>query len=87
MEYIANINACFPEEVIRYLTPGYAENLLAQVEEFTPKVPPVFMEEKGSDICTEFMLQTTGPAIEEQVPEETKEPVNNSKRRTKGKKI
>lgn len=38
MEYISIINNCFPEEIVRYYSPGYPETLLEKVEQYSPKV-------------------------------------------------
>ena len=35
-EHINNINACFPEEIVRYYTPGYSEQLLQRVDTYKP---------------------------------------------------
>ncbi|CAM9784278.1 sperm-associated antigen 6 [Lethenteron reissneri] len=35
-EYINTINACYPEEVVRYYSPGYTEALLERVESYEP---------------------------------------------------
>lgn len=35
-EYINTINNCFPEEIVRYYSPGYSEALLERVEKFVP---------------------------------------------------
>merc|ERR1712134_68246 len=35
-EHIQAINACFPEEIVRYYSPGYSEALLQRVESFKP---------------------------------------------------
>ena len=37
-EYINVINTCFPEEIVRYYSPGYSETLLDRVENFQPVV-------------------------------------------------
>ena len=37
-ESIAAINACFPEEIVKYYSPGYSETLLQRVESFQPTV-------------------------------------------------
>ncbi|KPJ14295.1 Sperm-associated antigen 6 [Papilio machaon] len=37
-EYINIINSCFPEEIVRYYSPGYSETLLDRVEAYTPQV-------------------------------------------------
>lgn len=35
-EYISTINNCFPEEIVRYYSPGYSEALLERVEKYIP---------------------------------------------------
>ncbi|XP_025002950.1 sperm-associated antigen 6 isoform X1 [Gallus gallus] len=35
-EYINTINNCYPEEVVRYYSPGYSEMLLERVENYQP---------------------------------------------------
>ncbi|XP_008305657.1 sperm-associated antigen 6 isoform X2 [Cynoglossus semilaevis] len=35
-EYINTINSCFPEEIVRYYSPGYSEVLLERLEKFEP---------------------------------------------------
>ncbi|XP_053714631.1 sperm-associated antigen 6-like [Synchiropus splendidus] len=35
-EHINSINSCFPEEIVRYYSPGYSEALLARLENFQP---------------------------------------------------
>jgi len=35
-EHINAINGCFPEEIVRYYSPGYSEALLQRVESFKP---------------------------------------------------
>ncbi|XP_021242727.1 sperm-associated antigen 6 isoform X1 [Numida meleagris] len=35
-EYINTINNCFPEEIVRYYSPGYSEMLLERVENYQP---------------------------------------------------
>lgn len=35
-EYINAINNCYPEEIVRYYSPGYAESLLQRVDNFNP---------------------------------------------------
>ncbi|CAK9796670.1 Sperm-associated antigen 6 [Anthophora plagiata] len=47
LEYIQLINCCFPEEIIRYYSPGYPSTLLEAVEQYQPKCPSLFtMEEE-----------------------------------------
>lgn len=38
LEYITVINASFPEEIVRYYSPGYPETLLDKVEQYSPQV-------------------------------------------------
>lgn len=38
MEYITIINSCFPEEIVRYVSPGYPDTLLEKVEQYSPQV-------------------------------------------------
>ncbi|KAF0287425.1 Sperm-associated antigen 6 [Amphibalanus amphitrite] len=35
-EYINTINNCFPEEIVRYYSPGYSEHLLERLETYEP---------------------------------------------------
>ncbi|KAA6401595.1 MAG: putative axoneme central apparatus [Streblomastix strix] len=35
-EAVDAVNACYPEEVVRYYTPGYSKELLQKVEEYNP---------------------------------------------------
>jgi len=35
-EYINAINGCYPEEVVKYYSPGYSEQLLERVEQYQP---------------------------------------------------
>ena len=35
-EHIRAINNCYPEEIVRYYSPGYSEALLQRVESFRP---------------------------------------------------
>uniref|UniRef100_W5N1M2 Sperm associated antigen 6 n=1 Tax=Lepisosteus oculatus TaxID=7918 RepID=W5N1M2_LEPOC len=35
-EYINSINNCYPEEIVRYYSPGYSETLLERVENYQP---------------------------------------------------
>lgn len=41
-EYITVINSCFPEEIVRYFSPGYPDSLLDKVEEYNPQVLQFF---------------------------------------------
>ncbi|KAL1502423.1 hypothetical protein ABEB36_007564 [Hypothenemus hampei] len=44
MEYIQVINSCFPEEIVRYYTPGYPDTLLEKVEQYEPQLMTVLRE-------------------------------------------
>ncbi|XP_054008035.1 sperm-associated antigen 6-like isoform X2 [Hylaeus anthracinus] len=46
LEYIQIINCCFPEEIIRYYSPGYPDSLLEAVEQYQPKCPSLFAMEE-----------------------------------------
>ena len=35
-EYITSINNCFPEEIVKYYSPGYSDALLERVEQYIP---------------------------------------------------
>ncbi|KAK3717521.1 hypothetical protein QZH41_013787, partial [Actinostola sp. cb2023] len=35
-EYINSINNCYPEDIVRYYSPGYSDQLLERVEQFQP---------------------------------------------------
>ncbi|XP_014215949.1 sperm-associated antigen 6-like [Copidosoma floridanum] len=35
-EYITTINCCFPEEIVRYYSPGYPDSLLEAVDQYQP---------------------------------------------------
>lgn len=43
-EYISIINSCFPEEIVRYYSPGYPETLLDKVEQYSPQMMTVLRE-------------------------------------------
>lgn len=53
MECITQINACFPDEIVRYYTPGYPDSLLEKVEQFVPQIEIMGNEsvEEESKIC------------------------------------
>lgn len=44
MEYITVVNACFPEEIVRYYSPGYSETLLEKVEQYCPQISSILRE-------------------------------------------
>ncbi|XP_025152679.1 sperm-associated antigen 6 isoform X1 [Harpegnathos saltator] len=48
-EYITIINCCFPEEIIRYYSPGYPDSLLEAVEQYQPKCIFLFDHRSSSD--------------------------------------
>ena len=35
-EYVNAINGCYPEEIVKYYSPGYSEQLLERVEQYQP---------------------------------------------------
>lgn len=37
-EYINTINNCYPEEIVKYYSPGYSDQLLDRIENYLPKV-------------------------------------------------
>ncbi|XP_011301604.1 sperm-associated antigen 6-like [Fopius arisanus] len=39
-QYQAIILSCFPEEIVRYFSPGYPDTILAIVDTYKPKLPP-----------------------------------------------
>nr|CAH7723586.1 unnamed protein product [Callosobruchus chinensis] len=43
-EYINIVNSCFPEEIVRYYSPGYPETLLDKVEQYSPQIMTVLRE-------------------------------------------
>ncbi|XP_050302037.1 sperm-associated antigen 6-like [Anthonomus grandis grandis] len=44
MEYITVINSCFPEEIVRFYSPGYPDTLLDRVEQYAPQLMTVLRE-------------------------------------------
>ncbi|XP_015177758.1 PREDICTED: sperm-associated antigen 6 [Polistes dominula] len=61
MEYIMLINCCFPEEIIRYFSPGYPETLLEAIEQYQPKCPSLLsLNQKMSDDSSTFFISTYG---------------------------
>ncbi|KPI91681.1 Sperm-associated antigen 6 [Papilio xuthus] len=56
-EYINIINSCFPEEIVRYYSPGYSETLLDRVEAYTPQIPELFTDRVPSDCQSELTLE------------------------------
>uniref|UniRef100_A0A146M5Q5 Sperm-associated antigen 6 n=2 Tax=Lygus hesperus TaxID=30085 RepID=A0A146M5Q5_LYGHE len=45
MELINIVNHCFPEEIIRYYSPGYPETFVEAVENYKPTVPAMFAKD------------------------------------------
>ncbi|BES91828.1 Sperm-associated antigen [Nesidiocoris tenuis] len=45
MELISIVNHCFPEEIIRYYSPGYPETFVDAVENYKPTMPAMFARE------------------------------------------
>lgn len=37
-EYISTINNCYPEEIVKYYSPGYSDQLLDRIEAYQPRV-------------------------------------------------
>ncbi|XP_031768529.1 sperm-associated antigen 6-like isoform X2 [Galleria mellonella] len=56
-EYINIINSCFPEEIVRYYTPGYSDSLLDRVEAYTPQIPELFTDRVPSDCQSELTIE------------------------------
>ncbi|XP_022904975.1 sperm-associated antigen 6-like [Onthophagus taurus] len=44
LEYITIINSCFPEEIVRYYSPGYPDTLLEKVEQYSPQMMTILRE-------------------------------------------
>ena len=36
-EYINTINNCYPEEIVKYYSPGYSEQLLDRIDQYQPQ--------------------------------------------------
>lgn len=43
-EYINVVNSCFPDEIVRYYSPGYPETLLERVEQYSPQMRTVLRD-------------------------------------------
>ncbi|XP_050671947.1 sperm-associated antigen 6-like isoform X1 [Leptidea sinapis] len=56
-EYIYIINSCFPEEIVRYYSPGYSDSLLDRVEAYTPQIPELFTDRVPSDCQSEVTIE------------------------------
>ncbi|RZC40985.1 hypothetical protein BDFB_005879 [Asbolus verrucosus] len=55
MEYISIINSCFPEEIVRYYSPGYPESLLDKVEQYSPQMMSVLQEPPAKNEDTQML--------------------------------
>lgn len=52
-EYIRVINECYPEEIVRYYSPGYSTTLLSKIDGYnvaSEKVAPVAREAPPADV-------------------------------------
>lgn len=58
-EYITVVNACFPDEIVRYYSPGYPETLLERVEQYSPQMMTVLRENNMDD----SEVQTDVPTV------------------------
>ena len=48
-EFIRQINECYPEEIVRYYSPGYSATLLQKIDEFNSKQNEVAAIDKAGD--------------------------------------
>ncbi|EFA04842.1 Sperm-associated antigen 6-like Protein [Tribolium castaneum] len=64
MEYISIINSCFPEEIVRYYSPGYPETLLDKVEQYSPQMMTVLQEVSSKNEEAQVMLPHASPSEE-----------------------
>lgn len=48
-EYVNIINSCFPDEIVRYYSPGYPDTLLDKVEQYSPQIMTVLRESNLGD--------------------------------------
>ncbi|XP_013775029.1 sperm-associated antigen 6-like [Limulus polyphemus] len=48
-EHIHAVNSCFPEEIVRYYSPGYPEELLQRVENYQPNLVTNVLEPTVND--------------------------------------
>ncbi|XP_076390410.1 uncharacterized protein LOC100883620 isoform X1 [Megachile rotundata] len=59
LEYIQIINCCFPEEIVRYYSPGYPDSLLEAVEQYQPRCASLFaFEHLSSESDTKSSLSS-----------------------------
>lgn len=58
MEYITLINQCFPEEIVRYYSPGYPESLLEKIEQYSPQMVGILNEtnERSIEMQTDVAI-------------------------------
>ncbi|XP_033211531.1 sperm-associated antigen 6-like [Belonocnema kinseyi] len=57
-EYITVINCCYPEEIIRYYSPGFSDTLLEAVDEYQPRCASLFAMEQPSSLHTDSSIST-----------------------------
>lgn len=48
-EYISVVNSSFPDEIVRYYSPGYPETLLERVEQYSPQMMTIMRESNMDD--------------------------------------
>ncbi|XP_068081198.1 sperm-associated antigen 6 [Anabrus simplex] len=71
-EYINIINGCFPEEIVRYYSPGYPQIFLEQLEKYTPQVPSHYDLSKEPSEADQAMLGMKVPKPEKKFGKEQK---------------
>lgn len=60
-EYIAIINSCYPDDIVRYYTPGFPDSILDRIDQFTPQpMEPLLSENMSSNSCLEFFTKQSG---------------------------
>ncbi|CAH0549123.1 unnamed protein product [Brassicogethes aeneus] len=57
-EYISVINSCFPDEIVRYFSPGYSDSLLEKVEQYSPQLMTVLRETNSENVDVQTDLTT-----------------------------
>lgn len=55
-EYITVVNSCFPDEIVRYYSPGYPETLLERVEQYSPQMMTVLRESREDDAAIQTAM-------------------------------
>ncbi|XP_014283991.1 sperm-associated antigen 6-like isoform X2 [Halyomorpha halys] len=61
MEYISIVNSCFPEDIIKYYSPGYPDALLDLVDQFVPKVGKDHLRDDDDPEDTELAAELNAP--------------------------